>query len=201
MSPKSSILGVSLAAWLLLAGRAAVGQELSAAPEAPAAARSFSRAFSFSLAVPLTGGFNVGWGVPASGRLVLMSFLAYFDRDWIVFLEPSDWHSYSGYVGTSLLYYPTGHPGDYQGYFVGGDVGLATSYQTYKPVDQSDLFFFPFIDLYLFGYDLALSRRIRAMFFLGGGFAPVASIVNVDGYKHDSGDFYPLADIRLAYRW
>lgn len=201
MSPKPSKLGISLVACLLLASRPAGAQEPPLPQDAPVAPRSFAQSFSFSLAVPLTGGFNVGWGVPASGRLVLMSFLAYFDRDWIVFIEPSDWHSYSGYVGTSLLYYPTGNPGNYQGYFVGGDVGMATSYQTYKPADQSDLFFFPFVDLYLFGYDLGLTRRLRAMLFLGGGFAPVASIVNVDGYKHDSGDFYPLADLRIAYRW
>lgn len=80
-------------------------------------------------------------------------------------------------------------------------MGLAISYQTYKPVDKSDLFFFPFIDLYVFGYDLGLSRRVRVLFFVGGGYAPVASTVKVDGHAHDSGDFYPVADVRLAYRW
>jgi len=201
MSSKSFVLGFAVATWLLLAGRTAGAQQPAAVPEEPSAARSFAHAVSVSLAVPLTGGFNVGWSAPASGRLVLMSFLAYFDRDWIVFLEPSDWHSYSGYVGTSLQYYPTGSPGEYQGYFLGADLGLATSYQTYKPTDQSDLFFFPFIDFYFFGYDLGLSRRVRVLFFLGGGWAPVASIVKVGGHAHDSGDFYPVADARITYRW
>jgi hypothetical protein len=201
MSPKSFTLGISLATWLVLATQTAVAQDQNIARNGQAIPRSFANSVSVSLAVPLTGGFNLGWSVPASGRLVLTSFLAYFDRDWIVVLEPSDWHSYSGYVGTSLQYYPTGNPGDYQGFFLGADLGLATSYQTYKPVNKGDLFFFPFIDVYFFGYDLGLSRRVHLLFFLGGGYAPVASIVKVDGYAHDSGDFYPVADVRVAYRW
>ena len=201
MSRKSHTLGISFATLLLLAGQTGVAQGQNAARDGQAMPMSFANSVSVSMAVPLTGGFNLGYSVPASGRLVLTSFLAYFDRDWMVVLEPSDWHSHSGYVGTTLQYYPTGNPGDYQGFFLGADLGLAISYQTYKPADRGDLFFFPFIDVYFFGYDLGLSKRVRLLFFVGGGYAPVASIVKVDGYAHDSGDFYPVADIRLAYRW
>lgn len=194
-----------LAVCLLVSVRPALAQEPVAA-HAESAAQvlprpSFSKSISLSLAVPLTGGFNVGWSVPVSSRLVVTSFLAYFDRDWLVFIEPSDWHSYSGYIGTALQYFPTGQAGSYEGFFLGADIGLAISYQTYKPVNEGDLFFFPFIDLYFFGYDLPIWRGLHAQLYVGGGYAPVGPIVKVDGYTHDGGDFYPVADLRLAYRW
>ena len=177
-------------------------QEIPAASfreDAPAG--DFRHGLFVSAAIPLTGGFNVSWSRPVAGRLVLSSFLAYFDRSWFLIVEPSDWHSYSGYVGAMLQWYPTARSGQHRGYFVGGDIGLATSYQTYRPTGKGDIFWFPFIDLYLLGYTFNLWRGLYLDAFLGGGYAPVGPIVKVDGHKHDSGDFYQIADLRLGYRW
>jgi hypothetical protein len=163
--------------------------------------RIYRNSLSLSLAVPLTGGFNIAWGHPLSDRLELQSFVAYFDRDWILIIEPSDWHSYSGYIGTALRYYPRGNSTGSGGYFVGGDLGLAISYQTYNPLDESDVFFFPFIDFYLLGYDFHVWEGLNIELIIGGGFAPVSQIVDIEGNTHKGGDFYPLSDFRISYRW
>ena len=180
-------------------------QEVSKTPESkteepkkPEPKKSFRNGLFLSFAVPLTGGFNISWSRPVSDRLVLSSFIAYFDRNWLLIIEPSDWHSYSGYIGVMLQYYPAT---PLEGYFIGGDLGLAISYQTYLATHESGIFFFPFIDLYLVGYSFRLWRGLFLDVLLGGGYAPVQPIVIVKGHKHDGGDFYPIADLRIGYRW
>lgn len=155
----------------------------------------------FSFAFPLTGGPGLVYGTPVSDHLVLSSAFYYFDRDWAMVLESSDWHSRSGYIATLLQYYPGGKKSKYTGYFIGGDMGFAVSDQTYKPLDESDVFFFPFIDLYFFGYTQPLTQNFFMDICIGGGWAPVSSEVEIKGHRHDSGDFYPMADIRFGYRW
>ncbi len=161
---------------------------------------SFTESLSFGIAIPLTGSPSLLWSRPISDRLVLGSEFAYFDRDWVFILEPSDWHSRSGYIGTFLQYYPV-TAGKYTGYWIGIDGGLAISYQTYKPLNKSDIFFFPYIDLYFCGYTFKLSQSLYLDIWAGGGWAPVSTEVNIEGHTHDSGDWYPIADVRLTYRW
>jgi hypothetical protein len=116
-------------------------------------------------------------------------------------LESSDWHSRSGYVGTLLQYYPGNSSDKHEGYFIGGDIGFSVSDQTYKPLDKNDIFFFPFVDIYFFGYTKQLSKNLFMDVFIGGGWAPVSSEVEIEGHRHDSGDFYPMCDVRFGYRW
>ena len=37
-------------------------------------------------------------------------------------------------------------------------------------------------------------------FALGGGYAPVSEVVNIEGHVNE-GDYYPLAIVNLGYRW
>ena len=114
--------------------------------------RSFSHAVFTGIAVPLNGTLYLAWGRPLSDRLVISSYAAFFERDWMLILpkkgaEKGEWHSNTGYLGAMLQFFPTYAPGVFEGYYIGGDIGIAISYQTYLPLDESDVFFFPYIEL------------------------------------------------------
>jgi len=182
---------VALCAALLGPGRAsAVGQP----------APRFRNALSTSPAIPLIGTIYLAWQRPVSDRLVVGNYLAFFERDWMVLLEKGDWHSNSVYIGTMLQYFPTAAPGTHEGYYLGGDFGLASSRQTYRPLDKSEVFFFPYAEAYLFGYVMPIAGGFNVDLCLGGGYAPVSHIVSIEGHRN-SGNYYPLADVRATYRW
>jgi len=161
---------------------------------------SFSNSLSTGVVIPLNGTIYVSWGRPVVDRLVLSNYVAFFERDWMVALEKGDWHSNTFYIGTMLQYFPTSQPGNYTGYYLGGDAGLASSRQTYRPLDKSDVFFFPYAEVYLFGYVFPIRGGLNLDLCLGGGYAPVSHIVSIEGHRNE-GNYYPLADVRLTYRW
>jgi len=152
------------------------------------------------LGVPLNGSLFLMYGRPISDRVVLSNHFTYFNRDWMVLLEEGDWTSRTGYYGLVLQYYPFAAPGQYRGYYIGGDTGLAVSKQTYKPLSKSDIFFFGFLDGYFLGYTFPITRGFHLDCMLGGGWAPVSNEVVIEGHTNE-GDFYPLANFMLAYRW
>lgn len=177
-------------------------QRVSTSNDSGAAASEepVSWVISTELSVPLTGTVGVTLGKPLSERVAIANFLYYFDRDWMVLLSKGDWHSNSVYIGNSFTYYPFSKPGTFTGYFVGGDFGLAISKQTFKPLNKSGIFFFPFVDLYFAGYSIKLWEGVHLMGLLGGGWAPVSTSVEIDGNRN-LGDYYPIINIRLAYKW
>jgi hypothetical protein len=202
-----STIAIAIVAGAALAAAAPVRcQSRTSAPRTLAVAhdapppQKFQSSLSVGVAIPLTGSPNLVWARPVSDRILLGSEFAYFDRSWVMILEESDWHSRSGYLGTSLQYYP-GVPGRYEGYWVGIDGGLAISHQTYRPTSESGTFFFPYVDFYFLGYTFGGSHRILVDLWVGGGWAPVGSEVRIGEHAHDTGDFYPIADVRLTYRW
>ena len=155
---------------------------------------------STELSVPMTGSIGVTWGRPISERINMSNFLYYFDRDWMILLERGDWHSNSVYIGLSFSYFPFTKPCQYKGYFVGGDFGLATSRQEFKPLKKSDIFFFSFVEIYFMGYVFPIWRGLELVCLLGGGWAPVESQVVIEGHRN-TGDYYPLVNVRLCYKW
>lgn len=166
-------------------------------------ARDNHYCISTALVVPLNGTLYISWGRSVSDRVVLSNYLAYFNREWMLLLEKGDWTSRSAYFGIMLQYFPFCKKNEYSGYFIGGDTGLATSRQTYYPVNKSDIFFFNYIEFYYLGYRIPLNmihKRLKLDVTLGGGWAPVSHEVNIEGHRNE-GDFYPLADIRLSYLW
>ena len=155
---------------------------------------------STELSVPMTGSVGIVWGKPISERITISNFLYYFDRDWMILLEKGDWHSNSVYIGLSISYFPFSKPRRYEGYFIGGDFGLAISKQEFKPLGKSDVFFFPFLDIYFMGYVFPMWRGLDLTCLLGGGWADVESQVVIDGHRN-AGDYYPLVNFRLSYKW
>jgi hypothetical protein len=153
---------------------------------------------STGIAIPLNGTLYLAWGKPVSEKIVLSNYLAYFDRDWMVLLKKGDWHSRSFYYGLAIQYFPFSKERKYEGFYIGGDIGMAVSYQTYKPLNKSDLFFFFTIDGYFLGYIIPLWDSLKIDFLIGGGYAPVSQEVKIDGHVNE-GDFYPLLNIQLSY--
>jgi hypothetical protein len=154
---------------------------------------------STEISIPMTGSLGITWGWPISERATMSNFLYYFDRDWMILLEKGDWHSNSLYTGLSFSCFPFAKPRQYQGYFVGGDFGLAISRQEFKPLGKSDIFFFPFVDIYFMGYALPIWRGLELVCLLGGGWAAVESQVVIDGHRN-TGDYFPLVNVRLLYK-
>jgi len=165
-----------------------------------AARRSVSWFASTELSIPMTGSIGVTWGKPLSDRMTIANFFYFFDRDWMVLLEKGDWHSNSAYIGLSFYYFPFAEKNQYEGYFIGGDFGLAVSRQEFKPLKKSDIFFYPFVDAYLMGYVIPIRGGLKMDCLLGGGWAPVESQVVIDGNRNP-GDYYPLVNARLSYWW
>lgn len=155
---------------------------------------------STEASIPMTGSIGITWGRPLNSRITMANFLYYFDRDWMILLEKGDWHSNSVYIGLSFYYFPFAKENHYEGYFIGGDFGLATSKQEYKPLKKSDIFFYPFVDSYLMGYVFPIWGGLKFDFLLGWGWAPCESQVVIDGHRN-TGDFYPLINGRLSYWW
>jgi len=155
---------------------------------------------STEVSIPMTGSLGITWGWPISERVTMSNFLYYFDRDWMILLEKGEWHSNSVYTGLSLSCFPFAKPHQYQGYFIGGDFGLAISRQEFKPLKKSDIFFFPFVDIYFMGYVLPIWGGLELVCLLGGGWAAVESQVVIDGHRN-TGDYFPLVNIRLLYKW
>ncbi|MDH5718338.1 MAG: hypothetical protein OEZ22_11985 [Spirochaetia bacterium] len=155
---------------------------------------------STELSVPLTGSIGITLGKPLTDKLIISNFLYYFDRDWMKLLKKGDWHSNSVFVGLTFSYFPFSNSGEYNGYFVGGDFGLSISNQTYRPLNKSDVFFFPFLELYFCGYSMPLWQELDLVLLLGAGWADVSSQVNIDGHIN-SGDYYPIINARLSYKW
>jgi len=148
--------------------------------------------------IPLNGTIYLNWSRPISKHLEMSSYLAYFNREWMVLLEKGDWHSHSVYLGTMLKYYPTVE--NHTQYYVGGDVGIATSYQTYNPTNKGDVFWFPYIELYFLGWVFPIYEGLLIDLCAGGGYAPVSEVVEIDGHRNE-GDFYVLLDLRIGYQW
>jgi hypothetical protein len=155
---------------------------------------------STEISVPMTGSVGVTLGKPISERITISNFLYYFDRDWMILLEKGDWHSNSVYIGLSFSYFPFAKPRQYEGYFIGGDFGLAISKQEFKPLRKSDVFFFPFLDIYFIGYVFPIWRGLDLTCLFGGGWADVESQVVIDGHRN-TGDYYPLVNTRFSYKW
>ena len=155
---------------------------------------------SIELSIPMTGSIGVTWGRMLNARTTIANFLYFFDRDWMVLLEKGDWHSNSFYTGLSFYYFPFAKKNQYEGYFIGGDFGLAVSRQEFKPLKKSDIFFYPFVDAYLMGYVIPIRGGLKMDCLLGGGWAPVESQVVIDGNRNP-GDYYPLVNARLSYWW
>ena len=130
----------------------------------------------------------------------MANFLYFFERDWMILLEKGDWHSNSVYTGLSFYYFPFAKRNHYEGYFIGGDFGLAISNQEFKPLKKSDIFFYPFIDCYLMGYVVPIWHGVKLDLLLGFGWAPCESVVVIDGNRN-TGDYYPLVNARLSYWW
>jgi hypothetical protein len=125
---------------------------------------------STGIAIPLNGTLYLAWGKPVSEKIVLSNYLAYFDRDWMVLLKKGDWHSRSFYYGLAIQYFPFSKERKYEGFYIGGDIGMAVSYQTYKPLNKSDLFFFFTIDGYFLGYIIPLWDSLKIDFLIGEGY-------------------------------
>jgi hypothetical protein len=186
----------------LLHGSIIAQQKEQSSPDEQTEKKSFTHSVLTGIGVPLNGTLYLAWGRPVTDRLVLSSYAAFFERDWMVLLPESDqdWHSNTLYIGLMFQYFPVADVGKYEGYFIGGDFGIANSYQTYRPKNESDVFFFPYVEFYFFGYLIPLWDGLFIDFAIGGGYAMVSPVVKIKGHVNE-GDFYPLVFINLGYRW
>jgi hypothetical protein len=169
--------------------------------DASSPSTNWSNQLTVGLGVPATGSITVLYGKPITERLSVQFYLSYFRREWMLTLpDQGKWRSRSFYWGLTFQYYPFDTATSHTWFYVGADVGMAASRQTYRPLNKSQTVFFPFIDINFLGLIIPVWRGLVVDISLGGGYAPVSHETNIDGHVNE-GDFYPLGDVRLGYRW